>query len=413
MVSSLYREFSSALLVKSESWKVLLLTGMRQVGKTTLLKKLVKSENKNRTYVTLDNADDLILAKNSPTMFLKKYKLPIIIDEIQYAPELFSHIKELVDLSEERGLVWLTGSQQFHLMSNIKESLAGRVGIYQLLGLSLSELEGDITTKHEPFLPNFSKFISKQDKTFDKNIFNLIHKGSYPDIALGKNKEWADFYSSYIKTYLDRDLRDLKRIEDPIPFYRFLKVVAGRTGQELNMADIARDSDISPHTAKSYLKVLETSGVIYLLEPYYNNINKRITKMPKLYFLDTGLACYLTAWLNPDVLENGAFAGQIFETFIFCEIYKSYLNHGLSPKFYFYRDVDKAEIDLLILSNNTFYPIEIKKSANAKISDIKHFAKLEVVKQQGFLIGDGAVIYMGDKIMPITDTVIAIPFYHI
>ena len=292
----------------SKNFKAILICGMRQIGKTTFLQNICED---NRTYVTLDNPNDLLMAKQEPQFFFQTYKPPLLIDEIQYAPEIFPYIKMLVDKSDDKGLIWMTGSQQFLLMKGVSESLAGRMAIFDMLGFSLYETQG-IADEQKPFLPS-SNVISKLTKQDLKETFKTIWKGSFPQIVLEDDNQWSIFYSSYLRTYLERDVRQLLKVGDQMAFLKFLKVVAARTAQELNIADIARNVDIAPNTAKSWLSILEASGVIYLLQPYFNNISKRITKKPKLYFTDTGLCAYLTEWNTPETLEAGAMSGAFLK----------------------------------------------------------------------------------------------------
>jgi len=385
----------------TKQFPVLLITGPRQVGKTTFLRHLSKKE---RTYVTLDDPVVATLAKKEPKLFLERFAPPILIDEIQYAPELFPYIKMYVDKTKRNGDFWLTGSQQFQLMKGVSETLAGRIGIINLLGLSQNEINKKLNVK--PFLPT-----NLQTKTLTKplslkKLFFNIWRGSYPAIALHKNIDRDLFYSSYIKTYLQRDVRDLTKVGDETTFFRFLKACAARTGQLLNLADLARDADISPNTAKNWLSILQASGIIYQLEPYHTNITKRLVKAQKLYFIDTGLCAYLAEWSDSKTLETGAMSGAILETFVVTEILKSYWHNGKSAPLYYYRDKDTKEIDLLIVSGQTIYPIEIKKTSSPNTDHIKNFYTLKKLNKK---IGHGAVICLTDTFMPISKTVSAIP----
>lgn len=383
---------------------VLLLTGPRQVGKTTLLKHLA---GQNRSYVTLDDPAVLKLAKEEPRLFFETFKPPILIDEIQYAPNLFTFIKMQVDNGIQAGQFWLTGSQQFHLMKGVSESLAGRIGILNLLGLSLQERKG-FGQSQQPFLPTSLPSHAKFDIDL-KELYSLIWQGSFPAMAL-KKLDWNIFYSSYVQTYLQRDVRDLARVGDELSFLKFLTACAARSGQLLNIADLARDASISANTAKAWLSILEASGIIYLLQPYFNNATKRLVKAPKLYFLDTGLCCYLTNWLNPDALEAGAMSGAILETFVVTEIIKSYLHNGLRAPIYFMRDKDKKEIDLVIMQNQVLYPLEIKKTAAPSKHDVRHFSMLDKFSMD---VGPGGVVCLIDKLLPIQENVYSIPIAYI
>lgn len=389
----------------TRQFPVLLLSGARQVGKTTLLQHLMDTE---RTYLTLDDPLIMNLARQDPALFMQRFPPPVLIDEIQYAPELLPYIKLAVDRDRQPGMFWLTGSQQFHVMKGVSESLAGRVAIVQLLGLSRQEATGR-THMDGPFLPLFQELqnrMLKNDPLHLKELFKMIWRGAFPAISLNKDMDRDLFYSSYVQTYLQRDVRDLARVGDEMAFLRFLRAAAARTGQLLNLSDMARDVDISPNTAKSWLSVLQASGMIYLLEPYHSNVTKRLVKAPKLYFLDSGLCAYLTQWSSPETLEAGAMSGSILETWILVEILKSYRHNGLNAPFYYYRDKDKKEIDLLIFRDGTLYPLEFKKTASPKKAAVRHFATLERLK---IPIGPGGVICLCEHVLPLTDKTTSIP----
>ena len=389
--------------VASSRFPVLMLSGARQVGKTTFLRHLSEPD---RTYVTLDDPLVQSLAKEDPALFMQRYPPPVLIDEIQYAPELLPHIKIAVDQNRSPSQFWLTGSQQFHLMKGVSESLAGRVGIVQLFGLSRRErIGGDAS----PFLP-VSDTIHNRLQTGDtlglQELYKLIWRGDFPAIALDDLMDWNLFYSSYLQTYLQRDIRDLARVGDEISFLRFLRAAAARTAQMLNFSDLARDADVAPNTAKTWLSILQASGIVYLLEPYYTNLTKRLVRSPKLYFLDTGLCAYLTEWSSPETLEAGAMSGSILESWIVSELLKSYLHNGHMPPFYYYRDRDGKEIDLLILRDGTLYPLEIKKTASPNKNHVQHF---RVLKKMNIPIGPGGVICLTEQFLPLTETAMSIP----
>ncbi|AAO90306.2 ATP-binding protein [Coxiella burnetii] len=389
----------------SRQFPVVMVTGARQVGKTTFLRHLA---GKKRNYVTLDDPTLLALAKEEPKLFLERFKPPVLIDEIQYAPELLPHIKINVDNNRIAGQYWLTGSQPFHLMRGVSESLAGRVGILNLLGLSQWEIQ-KLPNFDLPFLPgdkSIGKKLTKMEPASLEAVYKRIWYGSFPAIALNVNADKDLFFSSYVQTYLQRDVRDLAQVGNESSFLRFLKVTAARTGQLLNLADIARDTDISPNTAKHWLSILQTSGIIYLLEPYHNNLNKRLIKTPKLYYIDTGLCSYLTRWSDYKTLEAGAMSGAILETFVVMEILKSYWHNGLQAPLYFYRDKDKKEIDLLIVKNQKIYPIEIKKTASPKREILKDFKVLDSFKEN---VSHGAVVCLVDTLIPLDRYVDAVP----
>ncbi|MFO8058882.1 MAG: ATP-binding protein [bacterium] len=386
---------------------VILLTGARQVGKTTLLQKL---KGKDRTCVTLDDPMILSLAQEDPALFMQRFPPPVLIDEIQYAPGLLPYIKMTVDKDRKPGMIWLTGSQQFQLMEGISESLAGRVGIINLLGFSRGEALGQ-GDKVSPFLP-FPKEVQKRARQREpltlKELFKLIWRGSFPAIAIWDDVDRDLFYGSYVQTYLQRDVRDLARVGDEMSFLRFLRASAARTGQLLNMSELARDADVAPNTAKSWLSILQASGLVYLLEPYHTNVTKRVVKTPKLYFLDTGLCAYLTEWSTPETLEAGAMSGAVFETWVVAEILKSYWHNGRSAPFYFYRDKDQKEIDLLIIRDGTIYPLEIKKSATPKKEDVRHFPILDKLNMP---VGPGGVICLSEHSIPLSENTSSIPAF--
>lgn len=409
---TMYFSRASTKLLKniSETFPVLLLTGPRQVGKTTLLEHI---KEKQRSYVTLDDLDERLLAKNDPMLFLQRHPPPIIIDEIQYAPELFSAIKLIVDREKKNGLFWLTGSQKFELMKGVSETLAGRVGICELLGLSQSEITHN-EKYFKPFLPTDSyieELVSFQRVIKDLDqVYKDIWRGSFPKLISNYNVSKELFYSSYIQTYIERDVRLLSQIHDLTTFQRFLKVAAARTGQLINYADMAKDVDVDQKTIKSWISILQTSGLIYLLQPYYNNLTNRLIKTPKLYFLDTGLCSYLTGWTTPESLEAGVMSGSILETYGISEILKSYYYAGYQPRLYFYRDKDLKEIDLLIEHDGIFHPIEFKKTATPSINAAKNFHVLDKLKLK---IGHGIVFCFKQNPTVLSDKITALPISFI
>ncbi len=385
----------------SRQFPVLLLTGARQVGKTTFLRRVSEAE---RTYVTLDDPLVLALAKSDPALFMQRFPPPVLIDEIQYAPELLPYIKIVCDERRSPNLFWLTGSQQFQMMRGVSESLAGRVGVLQLLGLSRRELLGKGETSR-PFLP-LAEDADSLAPLDVMELYCLIWRGSFPALAANSEVDRDLFFSSYIQTYLQRDIRDLARVGDEMAFLRFLRATAARTGQLINMADLARDADVAFNTAKSWLSILQASGIVYLLEPYHSNLTKRLIKTPKLYFLDTGLCSYLTQWSSPETLESGAMSGAILETWIISELLKSYWHNGRQAPFFYYRDKDKKEIDLLIIQDGTIYPLECKKSASPGPGDIRTFGLLANLKMP---VGPGAVICLASQSLPLGQAVRSVP----
>lgn len=394
----------------SAQWPVLLVTGPRQIGKTTFLRHLA---GRGRTYVTLDDPLARELACSDPGLFLQRYPPPVLIDEIQYAPQLLPMVKILVDQDRRAGMVWLTGSQQFHLMQGVTESLAGRVGVVNLLGFSNAELVGEPAAA--PFLPDEAVLRDRDDRpALDlEALYRRIWLGSFPVLHRPGAPDWDLFYGSYIQTYLQRDVRDLANVGNGSAFLRFLRACAARTGQLLNMADLCRDADVNPATGKHWLSILVTSGIAYLLEPFHANLSKRLVKTPKLYLLDTGLAAYLTEWTGPRNLEAGAMAGAILETWVVAEVLKSYWHNGRRAPVFFYRDKDKKEIDLLIHQDGTLYPIEIKKAAQPSREAVRHFAVLEGLAASGYRTGPGALVCLAPARLPLTPSVSVVPVGHL
>jgi predicted AAA+ superfamily ATPase len=400
------RALESVVKEVSNTYPVLLVTGPRQVGKTTLLKHVAEEERK---YVSLDDPVVRQLAKEEPLLFLQRYEAPVVIDEIQYAPELLPYIKLHVDKSKQNGEFWLTGSQMFHMMKGVSESLAGRVGILPMQGLSLSELN---KVPNEPYSTDTERLLKRVKIAKKMNlheVYNRIYKGSMP--AIYKQEQSIErFYASYVDTYINRDIRDLTQVADEMQFHRFLTACAARTSQMVNYSELAKDVGISSPTAKNWLSLLVTSGIVLLVEPYFNNALKRIIKAPNMYFMDTGLCAYLTRWTSSESLEVSAMSGAFFETFVVSEIVKSYLNAGKRPPVFYYRDSDQKEIDLIIEENGKLHPIEIKKSANPKGNAGRHFSVLE---KTGKNLGNGNIVCMSDDLIPVSSGNWAVPVWLI
>ena len=381
-----------------------LVTGPRQVGKTTMLKAVTSGI----PYITLDDPIMMQNAREEGGSFFKSTPPPLFVDEIQYAPNLFPYIKMSIDQEHKKGQFYLSGSQQFHMMKNVSESLAGRLGIANLLGLSLREITG--AACRERFIPNSAYYTARQATAAAleyREIWDIIHCGSMPELYANKGMNRQSFYAAYTKTYIERDVRDLTQVGDEVAFLKFMAAIAGMTANLLNLSSVARDVGVSQPTAERWLSVLVASDIVYLLPPYSNNIVKRAIKTPKIYFLDTGLAAYLTKWSSAQVLEAGAMAGAFFETFVIAEIIKSYYNAGLDLPLYFYRDRDGNEIDLLILSDGMLHPIEIKKTANPSKRDVQAFGLLE--KIPGVKRGEGGVVCMYDKLLTLQGRDMVIP----
>ena len=384
-------------------FKVLLITGARQVGKTTMLKKCLGN---NYEYIVLDDINELDLAQNDPVLFFKSHNLPLLVDEVQLAPQLFRQIKLLVDQSEQKGLVCLTGSQTFRLVQNAGESLAGRIGIIDMAGLSLRELYN--INFLNPFIPTV-EYINKREKKLIQyeNLWQKIHRGSMPELT-DSNIDWNQFYRSYIRTYINRDIRDLINAANVTTFNKYMISLAARTGELYNAATIANDIGVSLNTVKEWTSMLEGSGIIRLVHPFERNITKRAIKTPKIYFMDTGLVCNLVGWTSPAVAQNGGMAGSLFETFIVSEILKSYLNAGKDcSNIYFYRDHNQNEIDLVIEENAVLYPIEIKKSARPQLEMAKAVSQLKTIPN--YTVGHGTILCQINKRLELSDEVTALP----
>lgn len=400
------RALESVVAEVSNTYPVLLLTGPRQVGKTTLLEHVA---DKTRKYVSLDDPVARRLAIEEPLLFLQRYEPPVIIDEIQYAPELLPYIKLHVDKNKKMGDFWLTGSQMFLMMKGVSESLAGRVGILPMQGFSLSELN---EVPNEPYTTDVKRLLNRLSiakKMNLKDVYNLIYKGSMPALHIA-DQSVERFYASYVDTYVHRDIRDLMQVADEMQFHRFITACAARTSQMVNYSELAKDVGISSPTAKSWLSLLVTSGIVVLIEPYFNNALKRIVKAPNMYFMDTGLCAYLTRWTSSESLEISAMSGAFFETFVVSEVIKSYLNAGKRPPVFYYRDSDQKEIDLIIEDNGKLQPIEIKKSANPKKNAGRHFSVLEKIGKE---TTEGSIICMSDDMVPITKEKWAVPVWLI
>jgi len=380
----------------SEHFPVVMVCGARQVGKTTLLNQ-IKEERGEIRYVTLDYPRIRTLAREDPELFLQQYQTPLIIDEIQYATELLPYIKIRSDQKQQNGLYYLTGSQMFHMMKNVGESLAGRVGGLSMYSLSRAEIEG---RQSIPFRPDRIDKMESNDTITD--IFKKIYRGGMPKMITDRGLQPEDYFGAYMQTYLERDIRDLITLKDEGKFLKFISCAAARTSQELNLADLAKDVEVDRKTADGWLSILVSSGLVYLLPPYSGNTIKRIIKRPKLYFMDTGLACYLTMWNNPRAMELSAMAGAMFENYVVSEIIKGYVNQGIDvrSRLCYYRDNNGKEIDLMILENGILYPVEIKKSADPGKAALKNFTILNSLSEN---IGEGAVICMTPMVIPLDE----------
>lgn len=404
------RHIETRILELSRSWPAILLTGPRQAGKTTMLQKLAEQENTDRKYVTLDDLTLRDLAKNDPKMFLQIYSPPILIDEIQYAPELFSYIKIHIDTFHNPGDFWLTGSQIFRLMQGVQESLSGRVALLHLSPLSQREI---INTEGMPFTTDFDILntqIKKISPLTTPELFKRLWYGCMPGLISGQYDNRNIYYSSYLSTYIERDIWELSGTIDALKFSRFITAAAARTSQLVNYKAMADDADIDQVTAKAWLTILETLGIVFLLHPFSNNVLKRTIKTPKLYFYDTGLVCYLTRWSSPEVAENGAMSGALLENFTVSEIMKSYQNAGLEPFIHYYRDKDSREIDVLLEQDGKLCPLEIKKTA---MPDKRLIRTFRVIDKSPLKLGTGAVLCMADTLGAFDSQNLIVPIWGI
>lgn len=403
------RDMQQLVTQLSSEYSAILITGPRQVGKTTMLKKLM--DGSNRTYVTLDDLNARHLAKTDPELFFQTYDTPIFIDEVQYAPELFTYIKIMIDKNHTPGEFWLTGSQAFKLMQGVQESLAGRVAVLNLSSLSQNEIYNHCEAT--PLKLDIKYLKDKQNSSKAANlqqVFERIWNGAMPAIVSGTYTNRDIFYSSYISTYIERDVRELLPTIDSLNFLQFITAVAARTSQLLNIADIARDASIDQVTAKKWLGILETLGLIFYLHPYSNNTLKRTIKTPKLYFTDCGLPAYLTKWSSPKTLESGAMNGAILENYVVSEVMKSYYNAGKEPYLYYYRDKDAREIDIVIESDGELHPIEIKKTASPNTNMVKAF---KILDKSSIPRGQGAVMCMKSELSALSRDVLIVPIWLI
>ena len=391
------------LLKMKNQFRVLLITGSRQVGKSTLLKMSFIPEY---DYITLDDFEELGMAQRDGVLFFKNHAMPMIIDEVQRAPEIFVQIKLLADNTSKKGQIILTGSQSYKLLSKASDSLAGRVCLINMSSLSLREkFEIDF---NQEFLPSEEYINSRKLKLKPyENLWYHIWRGSMPEM-IDAEIDWESFYRSYIRTYLERDVADLINVKNLVKFNNFMQCLASRVGELFNAESVARDIGVTNKTINEWTSILESSGIIKLLQPYEKNVSKRVIKTPKVYFMDTGLVCYLVGWSSAQVAMKGAMSGILFENFAVSEIIKSYYNAGHDAKnIYFYRDKDKREIDVLIEKDNILYPVEIKKSASPSLDMVKNFSILKMIT--GKEIGNGAILCQCNKKMFLSENVIALP----
>jgi len=389
----------------SDFFKAVLVTGARQVGKTTMLRHL--AEGQGRAYVTLDNLPARSLAKADPVLFFQTYKPPIIIDEVQYAPELFSQIKLLCDETDEIGRFWLTGSQKYSMMKNIRETLAGRIGILELYSLTKNEKDGIVFENEQDFsLPCLQARQMQATKNDVVEVFEHIWRGGMPQVLYADPEQRSAYYDSYVDSFVMRDVAEIGGVTDYLRFGKFIAACAALISRQLNYKTLADASGVSQPTAKSWLKLLESIGIIYLLQPYLTNELKRLTKTPKLYFCDTGLAAHLSRWPTRDTLSGGAASGHYFENHVITETLKNYAYAQKRPNLYYYRDSNAQEIDLLVMRDNTLHPLQIKRSA---LPDRREIKKFSVLHKADVDIGCGGIVCMSEEVTPIDERNCIIP----
>ena len=390
------------------AFPAVLITGPRQVGKSTLL----LNRFRNIPNVTLDNPLQLLSLRQDPVEFFKLHGFPLIIDEVQRAPECFSVLKYMIDSDRRAGMYILTGSQKYALMKGVSESLAGRIGIIDMLGLSDREIYEDPFDR--PFLPTSDYLLERRPKMAPsiQNLWERIHRGSMPELYSNENMDWEQYYAAYVDTYIERDVKQLGSVGDTLAFTQFMTALASRTGELLNAAYLARDVGVDSKTVKRWLSILQASNIIYLLQPFSLNINKRIIKTPKVYFTDTGLICYLCRWLTPETLANGAMAGRIYETFIVNEVLKSYYNAGQEPDLFFFRNTDAQEVDLMFYRDENLTPIEIQKTSPPNVKDAKHFGTLSTFFPS-LEVSEGGIICNAEDLLPLGQNLKIIPFRFI
>lgn len=381
----------------SRYYPVVMVCGQRQVGKSTMLNHI---KEPNRRYVTLDDGNARRLADQDPALFFETYGYPLLIDEFQRVPSILLEMKKIVDEralagEDNSGMFWLTGSQKFRMMQNVSESLAGRIAIFDMAALSAAEIEGRPASLFHPDLESIRERLKHSRSKDIHQVYEDIFRGGMPKLR-ATELDRDRFYMDYINTYIERDIKDLAQVGKLNEFYDFLVFMAARTGQELKYDEIASAIGISAPTAKAWVSILERSGVIFILRPYYSNITKRLVKTPKVYFMDTGLAAYLCRWPSAATLENGAMDGAFFETYVVTEIVKSYYNAGKPVDLCYYRDIDKKEIDLLFVEGDKMYPIEIKKGKEPARPD-KNFG---VLKQFHLDVQPGIILCMSDELIP-------------
>lgn len=392
----IHRDLEKKIIEASKQYPVVMVCGQRQVGKSTMLHHI---KEKERKYVTFDDFMARNLALNDPALFIETYGYPLLIDEFQRVPSILLEIKKIIDEKklngqQVNGMFWLTCSQKFKMMKGISESLAGRVAIFDMAALSQNEINENSNSIFDANLNHLKNRTGKQKTVHE--IFHDIFTGGMPSIVTGE-MDREDYYRNYVNTYIERDVRDLSQVGKIDEFYQFLVYMAANTSHELRYDSISKEIGVSAPTIKNWVSILETSGIIYILRPYFIKVTNRLVKTPKFYFMDTGLASYLAKWPNEEVLENGAVSGAFFETYVITEIVKSYYNAGKEMNLYYYRDIDQKEIDLLIVDAQSIYPIEIKKAKNPSNPD----KNISALNKFGLKVEPMIVLCMADDLYPL------------
>lgn len=401
----LARTLETQVLRLAASFQVVMVTGPRQVGKTTMLRRLAESEGRDRRYVSLDELGPRSLALEDPALFVQRYPPPLLIDEVQHAPGLLDRLKAEVDRETSYGAYWLTGSQRFPLLRGVSESLAGRVGLLHLGGLTTNEERGEVE-RPLPFRPDRLEWAPERRGRRLLELFARIVRGSMPRLVHADAPPWEAFYGSYLQTYVERDVRAMLDVANLAAFQRFLRLAAARVGQLLNYSDLARDTGVAVSTAREWLHVLEATSQVVLLRPYFENLSSRQIKTPKLYFADTGMVCYLAGWTSAETAASGAMAGSLLENHVVSEVARSYSHRGLEPPVYFWRDKEGREVDLIIAEDGLLFPLEVKLSGHPTARDLRG---VDALRHLAGKLGRGAVACMVEQPMPLRADIEAIP----
>ena len=393
----IHRSLERKFIKMNSAFKVVMVTGARQVGKSTMLKHL--AQDTGRAFVTMDDTDARELAERDPKLFFQMYKPPILIDEVQKAPVLFEQIKIICDESDKRGQFWLTGSQSKKLLKQAGDSLAGRICVLKMFSLSAKELVG----RPDDILGDYElSSLQERSRNYPENnildVYTRIWEGGMPDMVSMDAELRREYWNSYIDTYLMRDAVDDNGIKDTEGFRKLLRACAAFSGELINYNDLGNAAGVSGATAKEWVKVLQSMGIIYLLEPYYNNELKRMVKTPKLYFCDTGLCAFLSSWTSRDTLMNGAASGHYLENYVVSELLRNASYGEKKVNLNFYRDTNQKEIDLVVEMDGVLHPFEIKRAASPDRKGIKSFSLLQKSKKE---IGVGGIICMIEKPFPI------------